>query len=186
MKRLKAKGRRAAARVKKLVAGQTRAGAVPTPYGFDPNLYRQMNPDVAGDGADPYRHYRDFGAAEGRWPHPLFNPGHYLAQSGPLPAGETPFGHYLAHGAAAGFSPHPLFDPVFYCSQVAGGVPDGVAPFAHFAAVGAAAGVPPHPAFAARYADQLRCEAGFLTADDAAPARVIEGAAWLRRAATNR
>jgi hypothetical protein len=36
------------------------------PAGFDPAVYLRLNPDVAAAGADPRRHYIDYGGAEGR------------------------------------------------------------------------------------------------------------------------
>jgi glycosyltransferase involved in cell wall biosynthesis/peptidoglycan/xylan/chitin deacetylase (PgdA/CDA1 family) len=54
---------------------------------FDTAWYLARNPDVAGTGQDPLRHYLQYGIAERRNPNPLFDTNWYLAQN--LPAGGT-------------------------------------------------------------------------------------------------
>ena len=75
---------------------------------FDSAFYLEQNPDVAAAGGDPLKHYIRHGSAEGRKPHPWFQPDYYLAQhpEAGLGAG-NPLLHYLKTGAG---NPHRLFD----------------------------------------------------------------------------
>ena len=47
---------------------------------FDRAWYLRTNPDVAAAGWDAWRHYMKHGAAEGRKPHPWFQPDYYRKQ----------------------------------------------------------------------------------------------------------
>jgi hypothetical protein len=64
---------------------------------FDPAFYLRANPDVEAARMDPWKHYEKHGAAEGRKPHPWFQPDFY----------GKPLEHFLQTGAG---SPHRLFD----------------------------------------------------------------------------
>jgi glycosyltransferase involved in cell wall biosynthesis len=79
---------------------------------FDADFYFGQNPDVATKKLDPFRHYVRFGSSEGRAPHPLFDPAHYMRSAGidVLPRGITALQHYLQEGEARGVSPHPIID----------------------------------------------------------------------------
>jgi hypothetical protein len=64
---------------------------------FDPAFYLRANPDVAAARMDPSKHYEKHGAAEGRKPHPWFQPDFY----------RRPMQHFMNTGEG---SPHRLFD----------------------------------------------------------------------------
>ena len=85
---------------------------------FDAAYYREMNPDVARSGVDPFFHYMTQGALEGRDPHPLFDTSFYY-QTNPQvkEMGLNPLLHYITQGAAEERDPHPLFDISFYKNQ---------------------------------------------------------------------
>jgi hypothetical protein len=92
---------------------------------FDPAFYLERYADVRQAGIDPLRHYLLHGAAEGRKPHPLFEPDYYLARC-PGDSG-NPLLHFLDAGAMC--SPHPLFDSAAYAEEH----PDAAAqPLSHF------------------------------------------------------
>lgn len=81
---------------------------------FDPHDYKRRYSDLAQIN-DPLAHYCQFGWREGRQPHPLFNPGHYLQcclEHGLVPPAElSPLEHFLAWGLSAGLVPTPLAQP---------------------------------------------------------------------------
>ena len=64
---------------------------------------------------NPLAHYLEYGAREGRDPHPLFSSSFYL-ESNPdvAAAGVNPLAHYLEWGAREGRDPHPQFDSPLY------------------------------------------------------------------------
>jgi hypothetical protein len=64
---------------------------------FDPAFYLRANPDVEAARIDPWKHYERHGAAEGRKPHPWFQPDFY----------RKPLAQFLRTGIG---SPHRLFD----------------------------------------------------------------------------
>lgn len=77
---------------------------------FDAAFYQQHHPDVQAAGLDPFRHYVEHGAFEGRKPHRLFDPEFYLRQRPEARApGVEPLIDFLAGGAKVA-NPHPLFD----------------------------------------------------------------------------
>ncbi len=78
---------------------------------FDRGWYLAQNPDVAGAGVKPLRHYLRHGAVEGRDPSPHFDSDWYL-QTNPdvAKAGVNPLVHYLRRGILEGRRPNPYFD----------------------------------------------------------------------------
>lgn len=79
---------------------------------FDPAFYVRKYPDVAAAGVDPWKHYRKHGAAEGRKPHPLFQPEQYFARCPQERGRGNPLESFLEGGGMC--SPHPLFDCAAY------------------------------------------------------------------------
>ncbi len=77
---------------------------------FDRGWYLAQNPDVAGAGVTPLKHYLRHGAVEGRDPSPHFDSNWYL-QTNPDVAntGVNPLVHYLRHGVREGRRPNPYF-----------------------------------------------------------------------------
>ncbi len=63
---------------------------------------------------NPWRHFIDYGRAEGRWPNPYFDPGWYQAEN--PDAGPDLLLHCIRHGEQLGRRPHPVFDPAWYRS----------------------------------------------------------------------
>jgi hypothetical protein len=84
----------------------------------DPDYYLHKYPDVAAVRAGPARHYLEFGAAEGRKPHRLFDPAYYLRRNPSIPGAASPILHFLKTGGRSGMSPHPLFDCEAYLDAV--------------------------------------------------------------------
>lgn len=94
----------------------------PTHFGgwFDPSYYRRQYLDLV-DLSNPLDHYITFGWREGRQPHPLFDPGHYLQsclQRGLMPSGhQSPLQHFQKNGIAAGIVPTPVQDAEWWSHQ---------------------------------------------------------------------
>jgi hypothetical protein len=66
---------------------------------FDPDWYLMSYPDVAASGADPARHYLQFGWRENRNPSPEFSTKGYLKAHKDVAAqGFNPLVHYLEYG----------------------------------------------------------------------------------------
>jgi hypothetical protein len=85
---------------------------------FDSAYYLRMYPDVAAAGIDPYLHYIQHGAGEGRKPHALFDTSYYVENHKELAASDVnPLLHYCESGARQGWDPHPLFDTAYYVGQ---------------------------------------------------------------------
>jgi GT2 family glycosyltransferase/glycosyltransferase involved in cell wall biosynthesis len=115
---------------------------------FDTQYYFHRNPDVAGSGEDPVRHYLDSGARESRDPHPLFDSDWYLANNADVrSSGDNPLVHYLRVGALEGRSPHPLFDAATYLAQNEDVRTAGNNPLIHYLNFGGAEGRDPNPLF---------------------------------------
>ncbi len=94
---------------------------------FDAAFYLERYPDVRRAGIEPLRHYMRHGAAEGRKPHPLFEPDYYLACCPEARDSRNPLVHFLDE--APWCSPHPLFD----CASYVAANPDAAAqPLAHY------------------------------------------------------
>lgn len=73
---------------------------------LDAEFYLRANPDVAAARMDPVEHYLKYGAAEGRQPHPFFDPAHY---------GNSLL-HFLQGRGDNSPSTHPLFDCASYAA----------------------------------------------------------------------
>jgi hypothetical protein len=71
---------------------------------FDDEFYLRSYPDVAADEVDPLLHYLMYGASEGRWPHPAFDPIFYASQAATLRRGENPLLHYITTGRRLGYA----------------------------------------------------------------------------------
>ncbi|ACL59183.1 glycosyltransferase [Methylobacterium nodulans] len=118
---------------------------------FDAEWYLRVNGDVKAAGLDPLEHYLGSGAAEGRWPNPLFDPAHYADKAG-LAAGENPLLHYHRAALPCLLDPHPLFDAAFYTRTYLSrdGLPP-IKPLEHYLSVGWRLGFRPNPAFDPRW-----------------------------------
>src|SRR5579863_936569 len=101
----------------------------------DAEFYLRTNPDVAAARMDPFKHYVKYGAAEGRQPHPLFDPAHYLASCPEARiAGKNaanPLRHFLEQ-TGSWANPHPLFD----CDAYLRAHPDAGNPLVHYSKTG--------------------------------------------------
>ena len=85
---------------------------------FDREWYLEQYPDVKESEFDPYDHYLQHGAAEGRDPNALFDTDWYLDQNPDVrESGANPVVHFYLHGAAEGRDPHPLFSNSWYMQQ---------------------------------------------------------------------
>jgi hypothetical protein len=98
---------------------------------FDGAFYLRKYPDLAAAGVNPLRHYLRYGAAEGRKPHPLFDPDYYLRRNPRARTGGNPLVHFLEKGGASGMSPHPLFDCGSYLRAHSDAAAEGVNPLVH-------------------------------------------------------
>jgi hypothetical protein len=113
---------------------------------FDPSWYLHTYPDVAKAGANPLRHYLEFGAAEGRDPSPFFCTRWYLETYPDVAkAGANPLRHYLEFGAAEGRDPSPRFCTRWYLETYPDVAKSGVNPLQHYLSQGAAEGRLPAP-----------------------------------------
>jgi len=131
---------------------------------FDATWYLNQNPDVREAGMDPALHYLATGAAEGRWPNPLFDPEWYgqqfdgpasprqsLRQSIRRLIRQSPLEHYLLLPVEDRPGTHPLFDPRWYLSQNPDVAESGIDPLAHFLERGGREGHSPYPGFDAAW-----------------------------------
>lgn len=72
---------------------------------FDLAFYLDNGWDVAASGRDPWIHYAETGAAEGRDPSAVFSTSQYLARNPDVAqAGANPLAHYVRHGREEGRS----------------------------------------------------------------------------------
>lgn len=70
---------------------------------FDPEWYKQANPDIAESGMSPQEHYVRSGAFEGRNPGPNFDTmSYYIANRDVADAGWPALVHYAMFGQAEG------------------------------------------------------------------------------------
>lgn len=112
---------------------------------FDPDFYLKTYPDVAAAGLCPYRHFLQYGVAEGRSPAPFFDTAFYLGQTEDRPI--DPARHYLLTGASLELRPHPHFNAQWYLLAYPDVAEAGVNPFKHFITHGRQEGRVPQPAF---------------------------------------
>ena len=136
------------------VRGGAAAGAQP-PALIGHDFYLQHYPDVASLGTAPLLHYLTAGAAEGRTPHPLFDPHFYAAANAAdlAATGLSPLEHFVRLGAAQGRDPHPLFSVDWYVAQRQDLAAAGVNALAHYLDAGWREGLSPHPLFDPAYYD---------------------------------
>jgi hypothetical protein len=115
---------------------------------FDQPFYLRTQPDVAQRGQPPLLHYVLAGEAEGRLPHPLFDPVFYAHAHGRELAatGLAPLAHFVRFGARMGLSPHPAFDMAYYAGQLPNLAP-GEDLVSHYVREGWRLGLSPHPLF---------------------------------------
>jgi len=119
------------------------AVARPNPL-FDRDWYLASNPDISAAQVDPWCHYVEFGAVEGRDPNPLFDNDWYLSRHAEIiPAHANPLLHYWDCGAAQGCDPNPLFDSDWYLERNPDVLARGLNPLLHYWRVGAAEGRDP-------------------------------------------
>ncbi len=130
------------------LAERVRPGADPI---FDPDWYVARYPDVAAAGLDPWRHYRELGVAEGRFPVRFLDTDWYLAVNPDVArSGLDPLTHYRRHGWREGRSPGPAFDTRWYLDRYPDVREAGVDPLGHYLRHGAREGrafgpLPPDP-----------------------------------------
>ena len=110
---------------------------------FDSLWYLQHYQDVKMSGQNALEHFINFGASEGRNPHPLFDTERYRRKNR-LSRSKTALVHYLQ---LKGHKPHPLFDEKFYRNQIKDIDFDNTSLLLHFVTRGAAAGYNPNPLF---------------------------------------
>lgn len=115
---------------------------------FAADWYRQRYPDVDQSGMLPALHYVSRGAAEGRSPHPLFDPAWFDRNlADPVPTTLTALEHYLSLSPGDRPSPHPLFDPEWYRAHNPKLASDRSDALLHFIKTGGRQGFSPHPDF---------------------------------------
>ncbi|MFV0642881.1 MAG: hypothetical protein ACK5NN_00020, partial [Sphingomonadaceae bacterium] len=125
-------------------------------------------PDVARAQAEPFEHYLDYGAAEGRDASPLelidgrykdallcpgfnearqmFNESYYRHHHNKnIAPGADPFLHYMGIGWVCGFNPDKQFSTQFYLAENSDIRSVRIHPFAHWAKYGHAEGRPALP-----------------------------------------
>lgn len=116
---------------------------------FDPAFYLRRYADVVESTADPALHYMEYGAAEGRWPHPLFDPEYYvegcLARGLEPPA--NPLVHFLTTGWKLRIDPHRWFNMHYYAMTYPDVVAAGMNPLFHYWWFGWPEGRRPSPMF---------------------------------------
>lgn len=82
---------------------------------FDDEWYSLTNPDDAGAGMDPVRHFVEYGDREGRWPMRMFDPQHYRIHSPThCPKSLNSLLHYAWQGRYRGASTSIWFDAGWY------------------------------------------------------------------------
>jgi hypothetical protein len=100
---------------------------------FDRDFYLRKYPDVAAAGVNPFRHYLEHGAEEGRKPHPLFDHDFYLLCSPEArDAAEPSILHFLKQAVPRG-NPHPLFDCESYLRAHPEAARRRINPLVHYA-----------------------------------------------------
>ena len=103
------------------------------PDGFDPQFYLSHNPDVAAAHIDPYQHYLQYGAREGRDPNPYFDTKYYLAHNPDVAAaGINPLVHYDIYGWHEGRNPSAQFSTDAYLAANPDVAAAGMNPMLHY------------------------------------------------------
>jgi septal ring factor EnvC (AmiA/AmiB activator) len=106
---------------------------------FDRDYYVSQNPRLEQLGLNPVYHYVEYGAAEGRDPHPLFDTSFYLASNPDVARSRmNPLAHYHANGGAEGRDPHPSFKAQAYLAQNPEVLQAGMTPLLHYLVFGSA------------------------------------------------
>jgi hypothetical protein len=115
---------------------------------FDAEFYLRKYPDVVAAGGDPFRHYLEYGASEGRKPHPLFEHDYYVLYCPEARQGSEPsIFHFLKSPVPKG-NPHPLFDCESYLRFHPDAVRRRVNPLLHYRSLAVApknGRLPPRP-----------------------------------------
>jgi len=123
---------------------------------FDDAYYLQQRPDVAAAGcyfADPLTHYVHYGAAEGSWPCPLFDPCHYVDQNPDLGRAVGS----VAKERKLSLRDNPLVQFGILPSELEIRFRNN--PLVHYITIGTALGRNPHPLFdTAYYLSRYRAE----------------------------
>lgn len=87
---------------------------------FSEEFYRRCNPHLHNH-PDLLQHYLKHGWQEGRQPHPLFDPSHYLqaciTRGIPTPTEQSPLEHFLKLGIALDLTPTPLLHTEWWKSR---------------------------------------------------------------------
>ncbi|TXT42389.1 MAG: hypothetical protein FD139_3665 [Methylocystaceae bacterium] len=108
---------------------------------FDRDFYLKSNTDVRDAGVDPYMHYLEHGAAEGRAPNAFFDPAWYnerYLESRRL--GPDTLEHYIENGAKQGMDPSPMFSTLDYLELYPDVAKSRLNPLEHFLRIGRAEG----------------------------------------------
>lgn len=98
---------------------------------FDQAFYLSRYADVGEASIDPILHYLTWGAAEGRFPNPLFDTYFYASQLNE-DSDINPLLHYIETGGRFGLKPHPLFDSLYYLESNPDVAQAGLNPLAHY------------------------------------------------------
>lgn len=100
---------------------------------FDAEFYLKKYSDIRISNTDPYKHYKEFGMREGRWPNPYFDPTYYAARySKSVKDIDDLFTYFLAEGFDQGHIPIPVFAPRWYLKTYKDVRDAGLNPFLHF------------------------------------------------------
>ncbi|MEL6790488.1 MAG: rhamnan synthesis F family protein [Pseudomonadota bacterium] len=100
---------------------------------FDAAWYRAAYPDVAELGIDPFTHFIEAGALEGRDPSPLFDTDYYRSNNPDLDAFPDPLiAHFIDCGGLEGRDCNPLFKTQVYLDQYPDVRESGDNPFLHY------------------------------------------------------
>jgi O-antigen biosynthesis protein len=101
---------------------------------FDSAFYLRTYADVRPSDIDPALHYVEYGASEGRWPHPLFDPEYYAAgcRAAGIAVPANPLLHFASEGWRIPVNPHPWFDVSHYLTNHPDVKSSGLNPLFHF------------------------------------------------------
>lgn len=114
---------------------------------FDTDYYIDNNPDVAGSGISPIRHYAMYGDREGRTPSAIFDPNYYRSRTAGRTKHVNALLHYMYVGRYKRISPSPWFDVHYYLSQNKDVARGGYEPLKHYLSFGGLEGRSPNPQF---------------------------------------